>query len=289
MRYRFLRFPNGKEKALTLSYDDGCKYDSKLIEIANQYGIKVTLNINSAFMGIDDWHLSAEKLKELSQSGGHEIAVHGARHIANGNVSAVDGIRDVLECRQVLENKFDTIIRGMAYPDSGIRQVVGGVSKSEIKAYIKSLGIAYCRSLAGDNDRFELPEDFYEWIPTAHHNNPKLMEYLEKFLSESLTDYPAARTPKLFYMWGHSYEFDRNSNWDLLENFCKTAGGREDIWYATNIEICDYVNAYRSLIFNVDNTKVYNPTDKRIWFETYDDGIGFQVFSINPGQTINLL
>lgn len=28
---------------------------------------------------------------------------------ANGNVSAVDGICDVLECRQILENKFDTI------------------------------------------------------------------------------------------------------------------------------------------------------------------------------------
>ena len=288
MRYRFLRFPNGKEKALTLSYDDGCKYDSKLIDIANQYGIKVTLNINSAFMGIDDWHLSAEKLKELSQSGGHEIAVHGARHIANGNVSAVDGIRDVLECRQRLENEFDAIIRGMAYPDTGITQVFGGVSKTEIKAYIKSLGIAYSRTLGGDNDRFDLPEDFYEWMPTAHHKNPKLMEYLKKFISEPIPDYSAIRTPKLFYLWGHSYEFNDNNNWHLLEEFCKIAGSREDIWYATNIEIYDYINAYRSLIFNVESTKVFNPTNKEIWFETSDIKTGKQLFNVKSGETLKM-
>lgn len=45
-------------------------------------------------------------------------------------------------------------------------------------------------------------------------------------------------------MWGHSYEFENNNNWDILKNFCKTAGGREDIWYATNIEICDYISAF---------------------------------------------
>lgn len=287
MRYRFLRFPEGRVKALTLSYDDGCIYDKPLIETADKYGIKVTLNINSDWVGDGNWHLSVDDLKELT-SNGHEIAVHGARHIANGNVSAIDGIRDVLECRQRLENEFDAIIRGMAYPDTGITQVVGGVSKTEIKAYIKSLGIAYSRTLGGDNDRFDLPEDFYEWMPTAHHNNPKLMEYLKKFISEPIPDYSAIRTPKLFYLWGHSYEFNDNNNWNLLEEFCKIAGSREDIWYATNIEICDYINAYRSLIFNVENTKVFNPTNKEIWLETSDIKTGKQLFSIKPGETLKM-
>lgn len=287
MRYRFLRFPGGREKALTLSYDDGVIYDRQLIETADRYGIKVTLNINSAWMGASDINLSAAELKELTANG-HEIAVHGARHIASGNVSAIDGIRDVLECRQKLENAFDTIIRGMAYPDTGITQVVGGASKSEIKAYLKALGIAYSRTLGGDNDTFDLPEDFYEWMPNAHHKNPKLLEYLDKFISEPIAEYAARRTPKLFYLWGHSYEFNNDHNWDLLEKFCKTAGGRKDIWYATNIEICDYVNAYRSLIFNVENTKVYNPTDKEIWFEASDVNTGNQLFCVRPGETLNM-
>ena len=32
-KYAFLRFPEFKRKAVTLSYDDGTKYDEKFIEI----------------------------------------------------------------------------------------------------------------------------------------------------------------------------------------------------------------------------------------------------------------
>lgn len=269
MRYRFIRFPGGKFKALTLSYDDGCLYDTKLVEIANKHGLKVTLNINSNMIAENEneWHLTAKKIKEITESGGHEIAVHGANHIALAKATLVDGINDVLECRKSLERTFGGIIRGMAYADSGIRVSSSGVSKDEIKNYLKSLGIAYARTLGGDNDLFQLPTDFYEWMPTAHHENPNLKNYLDKFLNAEMPEYIASRTPLLFYLWGHSYEFNANNNWDLLEDFCQKAGAHDDIWYATNIEICDYINAYRKLQFNIDNTVVYNPTTTDIWFE----------------------
>ena len=35
--YRFLRFPNFKFKAVTLSYDDCVVFDRKLIEILDKY------------------------------------------------------------------------------------------------------------------------------------------------------------------------------------------------------------------------------------------------------------
>ncbi len=284
MRYRFLRFPEGKEKALTLSYDDGCLHDKRLIEIADQYGIKVTLNINSGMMGGgDQWHLSAQELKALVSSGGHEIAVHGAEHIALGKATVVNGIREVLVCRQELEKEFGGVIRGMAYADTGIGQMTAGVTLAEIEHYLKELGIAYSRALGGDNCRFEIPEDFYAWMPTAHHQNPELMNWLELFLKEALPEYVAKRMPKLFYLWGHSYEFERNGNWDLFEQFCREAGGHDDVWYATNIAICDYVRAYQALQFSVDNTKVFNPTCQTVWFEV--DG---QVFCAPAGALTEL-
>ena len=44
-------------------------------------------------------------------------------------------------------------------------------------------------------------------------------------------------TPRLFYVWGHSYEFDINNNWDVIEEFCKLMAGHEDIFYGTNTEV----------------------------------------------------
>lgn len=283
MRYRFLRFPEGKEKAVTFSYDDGCIYDRQLLEIADKYGIKVTLNVNTVAAGKDEWHLSFDELNEITKNGGHEIAVHGADHLAPGLSSPTDGIKDVLECRQILEKSFGRIIRGMAYPDSGITKFTNGTTKEQVKTYLNYLGIAYARSLAGDNDRFELPEDFLEWMPSAHHSNSHIFDYIDKFVSLQSDGYCATRTPRLFYLWGHSYEFNNEKNWDRLEEICRKLGQRNDTWYATNIDICDYVNAYRSLRFSTDNTLVHNPTATKLWLDA--DG---KLFCVNPGETKNI-
>ena len=91
------------------------------------------------------------------------------------------------------------------------------------------------------------------------------------------------KTERLFsymmYIWGHSYEFDRDNSWDLIEGFCKFIGGRDDIWYATNIEIVDYMNAAKNLKYTAKGDRVYNPNAISVWIEV--DG---QHYEIKPGE-----
>jgi type I restriction enzyme S subunit len=44
-------------------------------------------------------------------------------------------------------------------------------------------------------------------------------------------------TEGIFYIWGHSYEFDIDNTWDKLEEFLQYVSGREGIVYATNKEL----------------------------------------------------
>jgi hypothetical protein len=44
-------------------------------------------------------------------------------------------------------------------------------------------------------------------------------------------------TPQIFYIWGHSEEFDHDGNWDLIERFCDFFAGRDDIFFGTNKEV----------------------------------------------------
>ena len=46
---------NGKNKAVTFSYDDGITQDKRLIELFNKYGLKCTFNINSGLLGQDGY------------------------------------------------------------------------------------------------------------------------------------------------------------------------------------------------------------------------------------------
>ena len=281
MRTIFMRYPDGKAKAVTFSYDDGVPQDKRLAELFSKYNMKGTFNFNCEFMRGENF--TKEQIKEYFLSKGHEIAVHGANHRANGNMRPIEGIRDVLDCRLELEAKCDSIIRGMAYPDSGITLMGNFGTYEMVKQYLIELDIAYSRTLGGDNNSFMLPADFHSWMPTAHHNNPRIMEFIDEFLKLDISTktYHARRVPRLMYIWGHSYEFDRNDNWDHMEDICKKLANNDEIWYATNIEIYDYVEAYKSLKYSADGHRIYNPTLFTIWLDV--DGT---LYSVKSGETI---
>jgi peptidoglycan/xylan/chitin deacetylase (PgdA/CDA1 family) len=250
----YIAFPEGKAKALTMSYDDGKLQDERLVEIFNQYGIRGTFNLNYGYMdkeGMNPPRIPSSRINELYQ--GHEIATHTLTHPTIARCPLSGAAAEILEDRKGLEKITGRIIRGHAYPN--------GSYNEEIKQLYHQLGIAYGRVVASSHS-FELPEDFMEWHPTCHHNDPALMELAEEFANFNKPQYL-----KLMYVWGHSYEFDNNHNWKVIEDFCKYMGGREDIWYATNLEIIDYLKAAKNLHFSADNNLVYNPNACDLWLQ----------------------
>ena len=89
------------------------------------------------------------------------------------------------------------------------------------------------------------------------------------------------REPWLFFIWGHSYEFDDNGNWNVIEDFAKRISAQKDIWFATNGEICEYVNAYNNLVFSIDGEMVKNPSYMGVSLE-----IRGKVYEIPAGKTV---
>ena len=270
----YICFPNGKAKALTMSYDDGTKHDIRLIDIFNKNGIKGTFNLNYGFImekakGSHRPRLGPEVVKTLYE--GHEIATHTYSHPTISRCPMTDVAREILSDREGLEKLTGRIIRGHAYPN--------GSYSEEIKQLFSSLGIAYARVTKTDTS-FELPTDPMEWRATCHHTDPKLMEYA-KFFAE----FKKAQYLKLMYVWGHSYEFNEQDNWEVIEEFCEYMGGRDDIWYATNIEIIDYMDAARRLVFSADCRSAYNPSAISVFLDIND---GERIVEVLPGSTASL-
>lgn len=265
MKYVFLRFPNFKRKAVTLSYDDGVIYDQKLIEIMNKNGLKGTFNINSGLFSEDGKRrMTKEQALCLFKNSGHEVAIHGKKHLSLAEVPSFFAIDDVLNDRIVLEEMFDTFITGMAYANGSFSDGVVDI--------LKKCGVEYARTTIS-TEKFDLPNDWLKLAPTCHHDNPKLMQLAHDFIEEKPMNYYWAHSPKLFYLWGHSYEFNDKNNWEVIEEFANYIGNREDIWYATNIEICKYVKAYDLLQFSANGEKVFNPTNLDIYLNYYGNEV----------------
>ena len=60
-------WPGGKNKALAMSYDDGCRQDKQLVEVLNRYGIKGTFHLNSGVMENTSYRLSKEERDVTSE------------------------------------------------------------------------------------------------------------------------------------------------------------------------------------------------------------------------------
>lgn len=272
----FMRFPEGKKKALTLSYDDGVEQDIRLIEIMQKHGLKGTFNLNSGLYapegtvyptGTIHRRMTKKQVTELYKESGMEVAVHGLTHPFLEQLPENVCLNEVIKDRENLEEQFDTIIRGMAYPF--------GTYSDEVVACLKHAEIAYSRTVISSGC-FKIPTDWLRLEATCHHNDARLMEYAHKFTRED-----CSREPWLFYLWGHSYEFEANDNWQVIEVFAESVGDREDIWYATNIEIYDYVEAYRKLVYSMDGHRVFNPTSVSIWLEAEN-----VLYCVAPGEQI---
>ena len=104
---------------------------------------------------------------------------------------------------------------------------------------------------------------------------------MERFLTKSPEDSLKDREPWLFYIWGHSFEFEEHGNWEIIEDIAKRVDGRKDIWFATNGEIYDYVKAYESLIFSMDGEIVKNPSYMPVWLE-----IRGKIYEIGAGKEV---
>lgn len=272
-----MRFPQGKKKALTLSYDDGVEQDIHLIEIMKKNGLKGTFNLNSGLYkdegtvyesGVIQRRMSKKEITELYKDSGMEVAVHGLTHPFLEKIPDNLCVAEIVKDRENLEKQFDVIVRGAAYPY--------GTYSDKVVEIMKMAGMAYARTTASTGN-FDLPQDWFRLNPTCHHNNPALKELAADFVEERRRD---RGYPLLFYLWGHSYEFEKDDNWEVIERFASYIGGRNDIWYATNIEVYDYVESYAKLVFSMDGERVYNPTCQKIYLEV--DG---KPCSISSGET----
>lgn len=270
MKTIYTCFPGGRFKALTLSYDDGKVMDRRLVELFNRYGLKATFHLNSGLLGEKEGHrypyVEAGEVRELYR--GHEIACHTCTHPTLTRTPKPMILEEILEDRKKLEKLSGYPVIGMSYPN--------GVFSKEIKEAMRQCGICYARTTK-DTGRFYLPEDYLEWNPTCRHTGP-LMELTREFLNREYDQRLC-----LFYVWGHSYEFEQDQNWEQMEAFAREAGGRDEIWYASNLEIYDYMKAASELRFTADCSRVFNPSALDVWIKA--DGI---VCQIPAGETREL-
>lgn len=226
-------------KFLTFSFDDGTVEDRRLIALFDRYGLQGTFNLNSGKFGVrreivhegipvHHYVIEQEEAKTLYQN--HEVAAHTVHHPNLVKISREEVIHEVSDDCRALEELTGQRILGMAYPGAGLyyTQEVADIIRENTQ-------IRYARGCK-NHHTFKLPENLMLWEPTCHQNDPQLLE-----LGKAFVQADASEEDLLFYVWGHSFEFEKFKSWDLFERFCEIVAGKPDIEYVTNGEVARYL------------------------------------------------
>ena len=112
MNAMYLRFPGGKAKALTFSYDDGVDQDIRLIDIFRKHGMRATFNINGGQFspegkvfpaGQVHRRMSASQVKATYTEDVCEVACHAYTHPHLTACSSAVVCNQIMEDRKALE------------------------------------------------------------------------------------------------------------------------------------------------------------------------------------------
>ena len=246
-------FKDGTSGAVTMSFDDACVQDERLVEIFDTYGIKGTFNINAG--RVHPNAIPVSKATEVYKS--HEIACHGYYHLDPSGITTAQFGADVFRDRQAIESATGRVIEGFAYPF--------GAYNDTSESVLASIGIKYARTVESTL-RFDLiPDNFLKWNPTCHQSVAQ--DYVDLF-AEKVDAF--TRNLTLFYIWGHGFEFKTEEDWSRIEDICERLSRIEAVWFATNIEIYDYIQALRNLRYSIDNTLVLNSSSTDVWINVID-------------------
>lgn len=238
-----------KDVFVTTSWDDGHKLDKKLADLLIKYGIKGTFYLSPKDREIKgDERLSDEEIINLSRK--FEIGGHTLTHPRLSLIGDQEAETEILEGKKYLENVIGKKIESFCYP--------GGDFSDKHLSMVKEAGFKIARTVCRFNTK--VTKDLFQ-IPTTIHaykHNSDIINILKsvgikKFIKAYLNwDYLAIqlfdnvmRSGGVFHLWGHSWEIEKNGDWERLENVLKYISRREHVKY---IENNDLVGKYKKKI-----------------------------------------
>lgn len=205
-----LKLQNGKQVTIETSWDDGYIDDLKIATLLLAYKLPGTFYIPSIIRELTDYNI--KMLSEDFEIGGHTETHRILRepYMTNEKARA-----EIFGCKEALENIIGKPVTSFCYPKGKYDQSVVDLVREA--GFIEARTVDVLRTLSSLNKPFEKATTIHvfqrreygvtHWIDVAR-------DLFDLVMSEQTdADY--------FHIWGHSWEIERDHEWQNLESFFK--------------------------------------------------------------------
>jgi peptidoglycan/xylan/chitin deacetylase (PgdA/CDA1 family) len=230
-----------KKIIVTTSWDDGHVLDIRLARLLKKYNLKGTFYISPKereIARID--RLSDLQIRALSAD--MEIGAHTMTHPILTKVGDDIAKKEIGDSKSYLEKISGKTIVSFCYP--------AGCYNKKHKTMLKKAGFKLGRTVKRfgtdiDGDFFAIPttiQAYRHWSDILPiFRNAGMGGFIRQYLNWdelaiSIFD-KMLENGGIFHLWGHSWEIDKNNDWQRLERVLKHISDNTKVKYLTNGEL----------------------------------------------------
>jgi peptidoglycan/xylan/chitin deacetylase (PgdA/CDA1 family) len=237
---------------VTTSWDDDDRSGLKVAELLSRHRLRGTFYVPTGKLGSDSL-FAADDLRALSADG-FEIGAHTVSHAILTNLAPQDLVREISECKRVLQQILGTEVIMFCYPK--------GRFNGEVVEAVRHAGYRGARGtqmLASSSTfhRFAIPitvQAFPHRRSNYVRNLVRLGEVralLESILNlVRFKDWLALgkasfdrvlRDGGVWHLYGHPWEIEKLGLWAQLEEMLEYVSNRSGVLYVTNGQLLELV------------------------------------------------
>lgn len=243
--------PTIKQAIVTTSWDDGHPVDLKLAELLQQYHVPATFYI--PLVNPERETLNEPDIREIAQY--FEVGGHGYYHTQLTRLPPQEAWTNIREGKEKLEAITGQEVRAFSYP--------WGQYRRDIATMVSSTGFIGARTVklfqVNPNNPFKLGTTVYardiQFLAYLKHtlscldiklciftlrNNLPFHSWEE--VAIDTMEYVTAHGG-VWHLWGHSWEIERNNDWDRLEKvLSRMSKLPPEVTRASNGQVMQWLN-----------------------------------------------
>lgn len=188
------------------SWDDGSKWDEKLVALLQKYEIPAVLYVPVRC------EIGLKRIKEFSKLKGIEIGGHTFSHPTDLKLLREDFLKvEIEKAKEMMEISIEKEITKFCYPR--------GRYNSFVKGMVKMAG--YMEARTTKVLETDYPKDLFEKGTSIHvfkrkeYGESSWLDMAYRLFHESFVK------KSYFHLWGHSWEVEKYHQWENLELFFK--------------------------------------------------------------------
>lgn len=201
---------------IVTSWDDGCKHDWKVVELLEKHNLPGIFywpcNLEkSCNVGRVKEFLSIKDCIEISKK--FDVGSHTVTHQYLTDINTKQARNEVFLSKEIWENILGKPVTSFCYPRGKTNKIVNMLVKNAGYTDARTTVVGWTQK---GNDPFLTNTSVHVGVDRVEYKSKCWEDFAREMLEKA-----RAKEDSIFHLFGHSWEIEKNNDWQALDDLFK--------------------------------------------------------------------